>query len=207
MRVALFGGSFDPPHRGHVAIARAAADRYALDTVFFAPAGRQPLKQGASEASYADRLMMAALTCGEDPAGRFAVSNLDAPREDGQPNYTVRTLGMLAELLPEATVYNLVGADSFHTLADWREPHRLLELAEWIVVSRPGSKLEDPARMPLSATERSRLHFLDAVHDEVSATELRHRLRAGDLCLDTLPAPVAAFIAERQLYRETAQVK
>ena len=198
MRVALFGGSFDPPHLGHVAVARAAADRFALDTVFFAPAGRQPLKPDSAGAGYDDRLMMTALACGED--GRFAVSNLDAPRPDGQPNYTVRTLELLAELLPEATLFNLVGADTFAGLAKWREAERLLALAEWIVVSRPGFRLADPEGMVLAAEQRARLHLLDSVHEEVSATALRGRLSAGELCGDMLPAPVAAYIRKRGLY-------
>ena len=205
MRVALFGGSFDPPHLGHVAVARAAADRFELDTVFFAPAGRQPLKPEAQGASYADRLMMAALTCGEDP--RFAVSNLDAPRPDGQPNYTVRTLGLLAELLPEAKLYNLVGADTFGGLAKWREADRLLGLADWIVVSRPGFRLADPEGMTLTAAQHERLHLLDAVHEEVSATELRLRLAAGQTCGDMLTGPVAAYIHERGLYRSERKVR
>ena len=201
MRVALFGGSFDPPHLGHVAVARAAADRFALDTVFFAPAGRQPLKRDTAAASYDDRLTMAALTCGED--ARFAVSNLDAPLPAGEPNYTVRTLALLAELLPEATVFNLVGADSFHGLGHWREPERLLALAEWIVVSRPGFTLADPEGIALTDAQRGRLHLLDTVHEEVSATDLRVRLAAGQSCTELLPAAVANYIAGRGLYRPT----
>ena len=198
MRVALFGGSFDPPHLGHVAVARAAADRFGLNTVFFAPAGRQPLKRDTASASYDDRLMMAALTCGEDP--RFAVSNLDAPLPAGEPNYTVRTLGLLAELLPEAKLYNLVGADSFRSLGHWREPERLLALAEWIVVSRPGFTLADPEGFTLSQTQRKRLHLLDTVHEEVSATDLRLRLAAGQACTGLLPRPVSNYIATHGLY-------
>ncbi len=183
MRVALFGGSFDPPHRGHVAIARAAADAFALDTVLFAPAGRQPLKTLAAGASFADRLTMVALLCASD--GRFAVSNLDAPRDDGDANYTVRTLGLLRELMPEAQVFNLVGADSFQTLARWREPERLLALAEWIVVSRPGFALVDPSGMAAERTQRARVHLLGSVHEDVAATELRERLQRGDRCADS----------------------
>ncbi len=142
--------------------------------------------------------MMAALTCGED--ARFAVSNLDAPRADGAANYTVRTLAMLGELLPEAIVFNLVGADTFRGLGRWREPQRLLTLADWIVVSRPGFSLSDPEGMTLTTVERARLHLLDTVHEEVSATGLRARLAAGDVCADMLSAPVAAYIRERSLY-------
>ena len=206
MRIALFGGSFDPPHRGHVAIARAAADAFALDTVLFAPAGQQPLKRDQQGASYADRFTMVALACAED--SRFAASSLDEPRADGSPNYTFWTLERLRNRYPEAALFNLAGADSFRTIGQWREPRRLLALAEWIVVSRPGvsllglsGQLADPDRLSLSETERGRIHALTSVHEDVSATLLRERLERGEPCADLLPAPVADFIRERHLYQ------
>lgn len=206
MRIALFGGSFDPPHRGHVAIARAAADHFALDTVLFAPAGQQPLKRDSQGASYGDRLAMVALACKED--ARFRASELDAPRPDGSPNYSVWTLESLRSLYPRAELFNLSGADSFRTIGKWREPRRLLALAEWIVVSRPGipltgpgGRLADPDRLTLSDEERARIHVLDSVQEGVSATLLRERLERGEPCDDLLPRRVADFIRVRSLYR------
>ncbi len=197
MRIALFGGSFDPPHRGHIAIAKAAADRFALDWVLFAPAGRQPLKSG-SEASFEDRLRMTALACHEDP--RFVLSPIDAPRPDGSANYTVDTLAELAESSPDARLYNLVGADSFHTLARWRSPHQLFDLAEWIVVSRPGYELADPPGLTLTPAQRSRIHLLDSIHEDVAATDLRERLATGDPCADLLLPDVSSLIRAQGLY-------
>ena len=199
MRVALFGGSFDPPHRGHMALARAAANTFALDLVLFAPAGRQPLKKASTGASYQQRLAMVALACVEDL--RFAVSELDAPHPEGGPNYTVDTLAQLESLFPEAQRFNLAGADSFLTLGRWREPLRMLELAEWIVVSRPGFPLLAPEGLPLDERQRSRIHLLDSVHEDVAATGLRERLRQGDSCTDLLPPPVSAYIEQQGLYR------
>jgi len=202
MRVALFGGSFDPPHRGHVAIAKAAADRFALDQVLFAPVGRQPLKSHPYGASFHERLAMTTLACITDP--RFTPSTLDAPRPGGRPNYTVRTLRRLRESMPDAAIFNLVGADSFFSLAQWRNPQKLLELAEWIVVSRPGYSglglLADPPSLELTPAQRARIHLLDNVHEDVAATGLRERLRAGDPCRDLLPAPVSAYIQHHHLY-------
>jgi nicotinate-nucleotide adenylyltransferase len=196
--VALLGGTFDPPHRGPVAIARAAADRFALDTVLFAPAGLQPLKLEGNSASYEDRLRMTELVCAED--ARFVVSELDAPRADGEPNYTVRTLQMLAEAMPDAVVFNIVGADSFRSLKQWRDPRRLLELAEWIVISRPGFLLAEPDGLTLTPKQKARVHLLDAVHEDVSATDLRERLARGEDCDDLLTPSVVAYIAEHGLY-------
>ena len=206
MRVAFFGGTFDPIHRGHLAVASAAADAFALDLVLFAPVGHQPLKSESPTASFADRFEMAVLACTtpseqEDP--RFAVSTLDAPRSDGSPNYTVDSLAALAHELPGATLFVLTGADSFLDLRRWRSPGRLLALAEWIVVSRPEFPLAEAQLAPLALSEaqRARVHLLTTVHEDVSATELRRRLHAGDPCPGLLPPAVAAFIHTHHLYR------
>jgi nicotinate-nucleotide adenylyltransferase len=198
MRVALFGGSFDPPHRGHIAIAKAAADRFQLDQVLFAPAGRQPLKPHLAGANFESRLRMTELACAEDR--RFGISLLDAPRPDGVPNYTVETLELLHIASSGYELFNLVGADSFNTLAQWHHPERLLGLAEWIVVSRPGYDLADPPGMVLTEAQRSRIHLLDSMHEDVAATDLRERLHAGDPCADLLTAAVSAYIQKHHLY-------
>jgi nicotinate-nucleotide adenylyltransferase len=199
MRVALFGGSFDPPHHGHIAIATAASDTFDLDNVFFAPVGRQPLKPESVPATFADRLAMVELACKVDP--RFAVSDLDAPRSDGSPNYAVQTLTMLHEARPDARLFNLVGADSFLNLPRWHEPDRLLELAEWIVVSRPGFPLANLSALGLTQHQRGRVHLLQTVHEDVAATNLRERLEAGDPCTDVLDPAVSAYIQTHHLYR------
>ena len=200
MRIALFGGSFDPPHRGHLAVATAAADRFALDRILFAPAGRQPLKS-SSDASFDERCAMTALACAEDE--RFEFSAVDAPRPDGEPNYTVDTLEQLQQTMPGAMIFSLAGADSFHSLARWREPEKLLQLAEWIVVSRPGFALSEPEGMTLTPAQRSRIHLLDSIHEDVAATTLRERLRQGDPCADLLPAAVSDYIRDHHLYLAT----
>jgi len=213
MRIALFGGTFDPPHRGHIAVAKAAADTFALDQVLFAPTGLQPLKLEATPSPFADRLGLVRAACTCDP--RFAVSAIDAPRDDHAPNYTVDTLAALQSALqsamsavmpaatPADTLFNLVGADSFLSLRRWREPDRLLELAEWIVVTRPGYALSEQDLQPLHLTpqQRLRVHMLAGVEEDVSATGLRERLRRGEPCDDLLPQPVAAYIGEHGLYR------
>jgi nicotinate-nucleotide adenylyltransferase len=199
MRVAFFGGSFDPPHHGHIAIATAAADVFDLDSVLFAPVGRQPLKPEGVPASFADRVAMVEFACRAD--SRFAVSDLDAPRSDGTPNYTVQTLATLHEAMPDARLFNLVGADSFLDLPRWHEPERLLELAEWIVVSRPGFPLANLSALGLTPLQRGRVHLLQTVHEDVAATNLRERLEAGDQCADVLDPAVSAYIRAHNLYR------
>lgn len=203
MRIALFGGTFDPPHRGHLAIARAAADALELESVLFAPVGLQPLKENLTATSFADRLAMVQLACEADP--RFQASNIDAPRTDGSPNYTVDTLAALKSQLPAATIFNLVGADSFFSLRSWRDSQRLLDLADWIVVSRPGSPLDDLSALRLTKEERGRIHLIETVHEEVSATDLRKRLDAGEDCGDLIPPQVANYIQSHGLYRSAVK--
>jgi nicotinate-nucleotide adenylyltransferase len=211
MRVAFFGGTFDPIHRGHLRLAAAAADAFALDRVLFAPVGHQPLKADPAIASFADRLAMVALAlASHDPSTdnlqpascNFLVSALDAPRPDGAPNYTVDTLANLAHEFPSAALFAIAGADSFLTMRKWRSPDRLLQLAEWIVVSRPEFPLTEAQLAPLALTpaQHDRVHLLTTVHEDVSATDLRNRLRAGDACPGLLPPAVAAYIQTHHLY-------
>jgi nicotinate-nucleotide adenylyltransferase len=201
MRIALFGGTFDPPHNGHIAVAKAAADAFALDEVLFAPVGLQPLKLDGATTPFADRLALVAAACRSDR--RFSVSSLDAPRADHAPNYTVDTLAALHALIPDDTLFNLVGADAFFSLRQWQDPGRLLELAEWIVVSRPGHDLTEAhlAPLSLSSAQRARVHLLTGVDEGVSATALRERLRGGDPCADLLPETIDRYIRKHRLYR------
>jgi nicotinate-nucleotide adenylyltransferase len=146
-RIAFFGGSFDPPHRGHLAIATAAADRFALDQVLFAPAGRQPLKGKFPATDFLHRYAMTALATQAD--ARFVPSLLDAPQSSGteetRPNYTVETLARLrasvaAEPQPTA-LFTLLGADSWLDIGRWFKAPDLLALTDWIVAARPGFSL------------------------------------------------------------------
>ncbi|MCU1323117.1 MAG: nicotinate (nicotinamide) nucleotide adenylyltransferase [Acidobacteriaceae bacterium] len=196
MRLVLFGGTFDPIHRGHLAIASAAADAFGLDTVLFAPAGRQPLKLEGTPTPFSDRMAMVELACRSDV--RFSASALDAPHEDGSANYTVDTIAALIRERPGDQIFMLAGADSFLDLPRWREPERLLRLAEWIVVSRPGFSLDEFKGLPLPA---GRVHRLESVHEDVSATELREKLERGEDCSALVPGAVLEYVLSRGLYR------
>ena len=147
-RIAFFGGSFDPPHRGHLAIAKAAADLFALDQVLFAPAAHQPFKSKFPATEFLHRYTMTALATQADP--RFIPSLLDTPHPDARnvprPNYTVETLSRLRASLvaePEPTqLFTLLGADSWLDIGQWFQAPRLLALSDWIVAARPGFLLD-----------------------------------------------------------------
>jgi nicotinate-nucleotide adenylyltransferase len=211
MSIAFFGGTFDPPHRGHIGVARAVADAFPLDSILFAPVGNQPLKPGMTITPFEHRLAMVTLACEEGqprPDGvarsyhtRFVPSAIDAPQPNHAPNYTVDTLALLHAKMPGERLFCLVGADSFLSLRHWRDPERLLSLAEWIVVSRPGYSLDDLSSLALTKEERSRVKLLETVHYDISSTHLRDRLAAGDSARDLLPDSVARYIRDHNLYR------
>jgi len=140
-RVAFFGGSFDPPHLGHLAVARAARDAFQLNRVLFAPVGAQPLKPEGSAASFEQRLAMTRLAIEGEPG--FEVSLADAPKPAENrglhPNYTIDTLENLrAELAPECALFCLMGADAFFGLRRWHRAAEIPFAAQLIVASRPG---------------------------------------------------------------------
>lgn len=228
-RTAFFGGTFDPPHLGHLAIARAAADRLGLERILVAPVGSQPLKAGFPASRFADRLAMVELAFADDP--RCHPSTLDAPRADGSHNYTYDTLAALkAELAREAVPSNLfclLGADSFHTLNHWHRATDLVLLCDFVVAARPGYTLEAVAdclppgveirgreqapdllqlRLESSAdpTRTSTLYVLPDLAEDVSATALRQALAVGDTAVsDRMLTPsVAAYIRGHGLYRQ-----
>ena len=223
--IAFFGGTFDPPHRGHLAMARAAANRFALDHVLFAPAAVQPVKAGAVQASFVERYAMVCLATQHDP--RFVPSLIDTPRfVDGipRPNYTVETLARLrsgfAARGAKIHLYVLLGADSWLTIAAWREPEKLLEQSDWIIAGRPGFALDDvPAALPKPLQGRCafehasgefllrreeggpiRIAVMADLNEAVSGTALRNARSSGEKIQQLLPDAVADYIEKRRLY-------
>jgi nicotinate-nucleotide adenylyltransferase len=158
-RVAFFGGSFDPPHLGHLAVAHAARAALDLDRVLFAPVGAQPLKPQGSTATFEDRLAMTELAIAGQPG--FAISLADAPTIGGLPNYTLDTLRRLrAQLKADGELFCLMGADSFIGLRKWHGGAEIPFVASLIVASRPGQLLHDltaslPDGMTLDAAPKS----------------------------------------------------
>lgn len=206
MRIGFFGGSFDPPHFGHLAIARAAAAAFSLDRTLFAPTANQPLKPNGANASFADRLAMVALLCASDPT--FEPSALEAPRPNHSPNYTIDTLTHLrSTLTPADRIFVLAGADAFLDLRHWRAPAQLLTLADWIVISRPGFPFSletflDDNLAPLSLTpaQLPGIHLLNDIAEPASATHIRQLLLSGSDCANLLPPEILAYIRAHHIY-------
>jgi nicotinate-nucleotide adenylyltransferase len=224
-RVAFFGGSFDPPHFGHLAVARAARDLLGLDLILFAPVGVQPLKGSGAGAGFEDRVAMTRLAV--DGEVGFEVSVVDAPQVDGSgsahANFTIETLERLrGELPPETALFHLMGADSFRSLRLWRRAAEIPFAAEIIVASRPGEPLEDlasslPEGLRLSTPEEiavggggvrryvvqdktgrsARLFFLPELRVDISATGIRGERETLN---ERVPEAVMEYIFAHRLY-------
>jgi nicotinate-nucleotide adenylyltransferase len=222
MRIAFFGGTFDPPHCGHLTIARAAAERLHLDKVWFAPVGLQPLKQDSSVASFEDRVAMVSLAIAGNPC--FEVTTEDAPRPDGRANYTIDTLKRIKQALPpEDRLFCLIGADSFLTMRHWYRSAELLFVCDFIIAARPGFDMRQIAQalppgtriiaQPQSAMgfvtmqvgndqgRHSTLYLLTDLQENVSATEIREAFAEGATEERVLAAPVVHYIRTHKLYR------
>ncbi len=141
-RVAFFGGSFDPPHLGHLAVAHSALAALPLDAVLFAPVGTQPLKLAGASVSFDDRVEMTRLAIEAEPAFKLCLA--DAPKPGGKPNYTLETLLAVKNDLPKGSkLYCLMGADSFGGFQQWFRAAEIPFVAPLIVASRPGQPLTD----------------------------------------------------------------
>ena len=185
-RIAFFGGSFDPPHMGHLAVARAARVALGLDTVLFAPVGAQPLKPVGSTASFDDRVAMTRLAIAGDPG--FEISLADAPKPSGAPNYTVDTLTTLKSELPQGcALYFLMGADSLAGLRRWHRAAEIPFIAPLIVASRPGQPLDDLRALLPSGLAMEEESGSDVADSDVEVRRYSLLDQAGDRTGQRLP--------------------
>lgn len=199
MKIALFGGTFDPIHNGHLAVAQAAADRFSLDRVLFVPSGRPPHKDRGPQASYEDRYSMTELACQADP--RFEASRLEDPQVLGDgKTYSVDTIERAqSDLAPGDQLYFLIGQDAFDELSIWHRLEDVIEKVEFIVASRPHSA-SSIRREGLAA--QARFQPLEGVSVPVSATAVRRLAARGIDLGDSVPALVADYIRRHELYKQ-----
>lgn len=197
-RLGILGGTFDPPHIGHLWLATAAADELGLAKVLLVPAASPPHKRRRAISHAADRVLMTRLAVANDP--RLDVSLVELEREG--PSYTVDTLVELRRRHPDMDLVLILAADSLAQIHTWREPERLLELASWAVGPRPEIPL--PPRADLVARwgkAASRIHLLGGPALDVSGTQIRRRVAAGRAIRYLVPRAVEELIVDRGLYR------
>ncbi len=232
MNIALFGGTFDPIHRGHVVVARAAAAKFALKQIRFVPADIPPHKQKTPITSFYHRYAMVALALlGEKD---FVPSLLEAPEPDiapgkRTPSYSIQTVRRVKKTLGKSDrLFFLIGMDAFQDIASWHKSEELLAECDFIVAARPGFSLADVAsslpeklRPQPAVTKLFRkqkieaplvlpgvtLHVLPETHENISATQIRAAVGRGGALKRLVPDAVAEYIHKVQLYRSSAKKK
>jgi nicotinate-nucleotide adenylyltransferase len=199
VRRGVLGGTFDPVHRGHLALAAAARDELALDEVLFVPAGQPWRKAHRAVSDPEHRLAMLRLAL-EDERG-FAVSTVELQRSG--PTYTHETLEALHAQGPDDDLFFIVGADALADLPNWARPQHILDLARLAVARRDdvGEEAVREAEQQLPGLA-GRVVWLSMPVLAVSASEIRERVRRGEPIADLVPPAVAAYIRERGLYRD-----
>ena len=198
MRVGVIGGTFDPIHVGHLIIAEEARTRLDLDRVVFVPAGEPPHKLDHEIADPERRLDMVQLAIADNE--HFCVSRVDLDREG--PCYTVDTIRLLQDAWgAEAEIYFVIGSDSLADLPNWYHPEELLRLCRVVTVERPGQQVNLEELRPLLVGTDSLIRMPDTPTVDISATEIRSRVRCGHGIRYLVPASVEHYIGQHGLYR------
>jgi len=193
-RTGILGGTFDPIHCGHVDVARAAQDALGLTEIVVITSNVPPHRPAPLASGY-HRFAMAALAVSGRPGWRVS----DVELRSAAPSYTVTTLRRFHEEgYSTAELFFLIGADAFAEIESWREYPRILELAHFVVVSRPGFPLGKP--VGLAASLAARIVPIDAPTADVSATIIRQRIAAGESIAGMVPSPVRQHIEQHGLY-------
>ena len=190
MRIGVFGGTFDPPHLGHLVVASDACEALDLGRVLWIPSAVPPHKLRTVRAPAEARLEMVRAAIQGDP--RFEADDVELRRAG--PSYTVDTLRELASRHPGDELVLLIGADNLREIPGWREPGEILRLARVAVLSRDGAGVPPDAAIPATAVAVTRV--------DVSATEVRRRAAAGETIRYLVPDAVRALVERRELYRE-----
>lgn len=188
MRLGLFGGTFDPIHLGHLRAAENAREAMALDAVAFVPAARSPFKDRPVSSGWDRYAMVALATAGHDA---FQPSVRELERE--APSYTVDTVRALRHERPHDELFLIVGGDTVGDLPSWRDSTELFAQCTVVAVSRPGEPR--PEALP------ARVSWVDGPGLEVSATEVRRRVKEGRSVRFLVPDAVADYVSKRRLYR------
>jgi len=196
-RLGILGGTFDPPHIGHLVLADCAIQSLALDDLLFVPAADPPHKL-STRVSIAHRLPMLERALALDP--RFHLSRVDIDRPG--PHYTVDMVRIIQAQQPDAELFFLMGSDSLRDLNTWHQPQALIEQVRLAVMRRPEADVPLSIHAALLPRLEERIVVIDAPRLEVSSTEIVERLRAGKSVRFLVPDPVLDYIETRQVYRD-----
>jgi nicotinate-nucleotide adenylyltransferase len=193
----VLGGTFNPPHLAHLALARAALAHCDLERVLLVPALLAPHKPATEDPGAEHRLAMCRLLCGGEQGIETSALELDRPG----PSYTVDTLRSIHATNPDVKPTLILGADMAQSLPRWREPHELLRLCGLAVAERDDVRREAVERTVHGIDARAHLEFLDIAPHEISSSMVRARVAAGEPVQELVGSAVAGYIEEQGLYR------
>ena len=203
MKLGILGGSFDPIHNGHLVLADCCREQAELDEILFIPTAVQPLKPTGPVASNEHRRQMIELAIASKPMYRLCTIEFDR----GGKSYSIDTLRLIREEKPQADLFFLMGADSLYDLPQWHEPGELLKLAKLLVVRRAGAPAPDysvvETFLPADQDSTVRWQEISMPATDISSTEIRRRVDAGESIDNLTPAAVVKYILKEQLYHET----
>ena len=198
-RVGLFGGTFDPPHVGHLILASEAKSQLELTRVLWTVTPDPPHKQDQSITSLEHRLAMVKLAIQDEPS--FELSDIELSRPG--PHYTVDTIKLLAQENPNAQIVPIIGGDSLNDLPTWHEPGELLYAAHWVgVMRRPGEETDLDALEQELPGISSKVHYVEAPLLEIASREIRERAANGKPFRYYLPESVFEYIEQHHLYQQ-----
>lgn len=195
-RIGVLGGTFDPVHNGHLHIADTLRTALNFDRVLWVPAGRPPHKFDQIVSDDRDRLAMLDLALAGSATDE--ISTIDIDRSG--PSYTADTLEILAEQFPSARLFFLMGEDSLRDLPTWRDPQRILSVAELAVAGRPGVETDLECLEKQVPGVLKRVHVIPTEEIAISSSEIRHRVRENQSIRGLVPPSVETYIHERGLY-------
>lgn len=204
MKIAILGGTFDPVHNGHLALARSVVDAFDIDRLYFVPAFAPPHKPGKDITSPFHRFAMVALASMADD--RFLVSTIEA--DTLEPRYSVDTLDSMHQDFPTASFVFITGTDMYQQIEEWKDYKRLFDLASMAVVCRPGFPMREDLRSFETLRPDSRtllgktpgVYYLPWVQNDVSSTYVRGVAAAGGDTSRWVPVTVANYIRSHRLY-------
>jgi nicotinate-nucleotide adenylyltransferase len=198
--LGILGGTFNPPHIGHLVIAQEVLHQLGVDRVVFVPVARPPHKEALEDPGADVRLELCRLATADDD--RMGVSDIEIQR--GGASYTVDTLRALHDRAPEHSLTFIVGGDMAWSLPSWREPEAILELARLAVAEREELRREDIAERLEPLHSGDRVVFFDIPRIDVSSSSIRGRVATGRPIRYLVPDPVAEAICDRRLYPQAA---
>ena len=196
-RIGILGGTFDPPHIGHLILAQHALDAIGFSQLLFIPAADPPHKQQETKSPVEHRLAM--LDCAIVDNPHFAISRVDVDRPG--PHYSVDMVRLLQAEYPQAELYFIMGGDSLRDLPKWHQPQELIRLCKIAVMRRPQSTISPTMHNDTLPELAGRLTIVDAPLIDVSSTAIVARCAAGNSIRYLVPDAVLAYIKDHQLYR------